>query len=384
MILQSAARTKMRVLHRWSFRVMVRKTRTPIFLAFSLALAAVCFLRPIAEDFDRYIYESLVRARSQPISQIYEIVKHESPRAEASSILDSPGHLGELFPLYAIRPVYVEVIAKIHDVGMPIQRSITLVSAASLFLIAWILAWATRNYLYSALVMSMPGVLEVGRTGGPDALSSLVVISGCFLALREKLFPAILLLLISVWIRTDNVLVVVAVLAWLLWEGKLRAGYVFVLASLAAASVELINFFSGNYGLKALFYFSFIHGRSPAEITPHVTVVDYARVFLQSAQSVGPQLAPWLLLGFAAWRLNSPIRKFLIPLSAACVAHYALFPSPEARYFVWAYLITGAVFIRALSRPSSRQPVLVSSSMESAIQNSHSTLYEPRPEGSIA
>jgi hypothetical protein len=33
-----------------------------------------------------------------------------------------------------------------------------------------------------------------------------------------------------------------------------------------------------------------------------------------------------------------------------------LFPSGEARYFTWAYLVTGIVFIRALVNPENRVP----------------------------
>ena len=58
-------------------------------------------------DFDRYIYEALVRGRYQDVQKIYPNVKHENPRAEASSVLDSPEHLGQLEPLYAIRPLYL-------------------------------------------------------------------------------------------------------------------------------------------------------------------------------------------------------------------------------------------------------------------------------------
>jgi len=40
----------------------------------------------------------------------------------------------------------------------------------------------------------------------------------------------------------------------------------------------------------------------------------------------------------------------------ACAFHYLLFPSGEARYFTWAYLVTGILFIRALVNPENRVP----------------------------
>ena len=41
------------------------------------------------DDFDRYVYEALIRTERQPIRDVYNIVKHENLRAESSSILDS-------------------------------------------------------------------------------------------------------------------------------------------------------------------------------------------------------------------------------------------------------------------------------------------------------
>ena len=327
---------------------VVTKLRAPVYLVFTIALSVACYLRPIAGDFDRYVYESLVRVRFQSIPEIYDVVKHESPRAQASTVLDSPSHLAQLMPLYAIRPIYVATLNVISDAGLSIQQSISLVSAASAFVIAWVLALATRNYLGSAAVIAMPGVLEIARSGGPDALSSLFVVSGCLLALREKLFPAVVVLLISVWVRTDNVLIALAVLAWLVWEKKLGLRNVIVLAILSVASVEWINFWSGNYGLKVLFYYSFIGGRYPGQLVPLITVRDYLRISIENAQSVVPQLAPWILLAMAAWHFNSQMRRFMFALITACITHYLLFPSPEGRYFAWAYLMVGAMFVSAI------------------------------------
>jgi len=41
-----------------------------------------------------------------------------------------------------------------------------------------------------------------------------------------------------------------------------------------------------------------------------------------------------------------------LTIASAAAAHFALFPSPEGRYFVWAYLLVGAAFIRAVTRES--------------------------------
>jgi hypothetical protein len=123
---------------------------TILYLAFAAILSSTCYFRPVPDDFDRYIYEALVRGRYQSVETIYPIIKHENPRAENSSVLDSPTHLRQLEPLYAIRPTYVDAIAMFSRVGIPVQRSINLVSAVSFFGIAIVLLAFTRSPFYSA------------------------------------------------------------------------------------------------------------------------------------------------------------------------------------------------------------------------------------------
>jgi len=318
------------------------------YVVFSLSLALICYLRPSSEDFDRYIYETLIRSARQPIDDIYRIVKHESPRAESSTVLDSPAHLAQLEPLYAIRPLYLRLISAVALKLSP-QQAINFVSAFSLFWIAILSYVFTRSYLYSALLVASPGVMVLGRLGGPDALSSLTIVAACVAILRNRLLAGIALLMISVWVRTDNVLLVLAMLGWLLWNRKIAPQYALVLAALAAGSVEYINFFSGNYGWKVLMHYSFVGGKYPAEIKTGITFSQYLHAFLSNAESLIPQLAPFLLLGLIAWRLDSsPDRKILLPVLFAGIARYLLFPSGEARYFAWACLLTGLVFIRSI------------------------------------
>jgi len=335
----------------------MKSTKFMMYVAFSLGLAAACYLRPSPDDFDRYVYESLIRSANQPIEDIYRIVKHESPRAEASTVMDSSEHLGELEPLYAIRPIYVQLATLISRAGLSPGKSINLVSAISLFLIALLAYAATQNYLYSTLLMATPAVAIVGRLGGPDALSSLVVVAGCMAVLREKLFVGILLLMISIWIRTDNIVIGLVLFGWLVWNRKLSGLYAGALTALAIGSVEWINTLSGNYGWRVL-----IGGKYPAEIRPGIRLAEYAHAFAVNAESLVPQLAPWLLLGTAAWSLRSRERKFLVPVVMACALHYLLFPSGEARYFTWASLVTGILFIRALVNPENRVPGLFGAS----------------------
>src|SRR5690349_6887357 len=104
------------------------KPQTPIshwalYLLLMGISALACYRRPLADDFDRYVYEAIVRGRNQSLAEVYERVKHESPRAEASTVLDSPDHLAKLEPLYRIRPAYLTLISAIAWAGRSIQHS---------------------------------------------------------------------------------------------------------------------------------------------------------------------------------------------------------------------------------------------------------------------
>jgi hypothetical protein len=206
-----------------------------------------------------------------------------------------------------------------------------------------------------------PGILILGRVGTPDALSCFAIVAGCLALFRQKLLAGILLLMLSIWVRTDNVIFALIVLGWLVLEHKLSVLHSTLLAALAVGSVECINSISGNYGLKVLFQYSFIGGKYPAELIPDITLSTYLLVVLHNARSIVPQSAPWVLLGIAAWTLKSPERKLLIPVAIASTLHYVLFPSGEARYFAWAYMLTGVVFILAVQQPKSERALAESS-----------------------
>jgi hypothetical protein len=322
------------------------------YVVFVTALCWICFVRPVSGDFDRYIYEALVRGRYQDVQRVYPVVKHENPRAEASSVLDSPEHLGQLEPLYAIRPLYLKMIEAVARRGVPIQRAINLVSVLSLFGIGLVLLGWTRRPFYCALVLATPAISGLGRIGTPDALSSLLLLLSTWVLVRGRVFPGVLLLLVSVWSRTDNILFVILILVWLAGTGKLSVSHAALLSLVGVASVLVINHFSGNYGWSVLLRYSFIGGRSPAEIAAHVSLRDYIIVLGRGVEGIGGQETTlWTLLGLAAWRWlpkGLPSRQVLVPVALAAMARFLLFPTAEDRYFAWAYVIVGACFIEAI------------------------------------
>ena len=323
-----------------------------LYVGFVAIVSWACYRHPVADDFDRYIYEALIRGRHKTVEEVYPVIKHSNKRAEESSVLDSPTHLGQLEPLYAIKPLYLTSIEATAFTRLPIQTRINLVSAVALFGIGLVLVGWTGSPVYAALLLSTSAVVILGRMGTPDSLSALVVIAGLWAITRDRLLVGVLLLLVSVWIRTDNILLVLAVLGYLLWKKRITIADTGFISALSVGSVLSINHFSGNYSWGVLFQYSFIGGRSPAEISPHFSLAQYLAVLVRSAETIVPQVAIWALLGIAAWKCSSPFREWLIPVWTAVVIHFALYPSPESRYLVWAFVVTGVIFVCAMQHPT--------------------------------
>jgi hypothetical protein len=319
------------------------------YLFFLFVVAFVCYRRPVPDDFDRYIYEAILRGRSQPVEVVYNLVKHESPRTEASSILDSPQHLRELEPLYAIRPLYLGIVALAGTV-VPIQQAISLVSAASLFGIGVIvLLWTQRPVLSGLLIAASP-VAELGRIGSPDALAALFAISALWLIERQKPYFGLLLLFLSLGVRTDNVLTLWSVVAWLVWEHRVSPLAAGAQALAAVGIVFLIDHWAGNYGWVVLFRFSFIAGRYPALIPHTLTLGEYLSACGRGAAVIFSQFSIWLFLGWLAW-MRRP-RPLLAVVAIAVVAHFLLFPSPEVRYLTWAGIVAAVMLILSFDENS--------------------------------
>ncbi|MGA2746899.1 MAG: hypothetical protein ABSE44_19535 [Candidatus Sulfotelmatobacter sp.] len=322
---------------------MLRACKFAACILFLAGLAFACYRSPV-DNLDRYIYEAIVRGKSQPVEAVYAVVKHASPRAEQSSILDSPQHLQELEPMYAIRPVYLAVISGLSR-GVPIQSAISLISAASLFGIGLVVLFWTQRPLLAGLLMAAIPILVLGRLGGPDALAAVLVISALWLV-DSNIIVALGLLFLSLGARTDDILILFAVLVWLAWDRRLPRLVAGALAVAALGIVLGINHWAGNYGWVVLFRFSFVGGRYPAQI-PHVlTAGEYVRGLWRGTYAIADQVAIWVLLGILAWRRSRD--PLLIVAGCAVLAHFLLYPSGEDRYLIWAYVVAGVSLIRAL------------------------------------
>jgi hypothetical protein len=97
--------------------------------------------------------------------------------------------------------------------------------------------------------MLTPPVWDLARWPMPDALSCMISLLALYLLLEKRsLAFGFIILLLSGYVRTDNMLLAVAVLGYLsIVRRTVEKTKAAVLAVLAIGSVWLINHFAGDY-----------------------------------------------------------------------------------------------------------------------------------------
>lgn len=324
-------------------------------IALLLGVCISCFVHPVSGDFDRLMYEAIVLGKSRPIDVVYDIIKHENPRAEESQVLNSPEHLREMEPLYSIRPLYTEFVTGMSFL-MPLQSALDFASAAPFFVLGIIVMIWTGRPILSALLMSAYPLLLLARIGTPDALSALFVIAALWLIEQPGFqVPGFLLLLISLAARTDNILLLLTVLAWSAWEKRLGYAAAGAVALVGIGIVWAINTWAGNYGWVSLFHYSFIGQQASAAHVPHtITLGQYFAAVFRGTAAIMVRVTLWILLWILVW-LRRP-NGLLIIIALASIVHFLLYPSGEDRYFIWAYILVGVMAIRSFSNPPDMAP----------------------------
>lgn len=327
---------------------MKRTIGIALYFLFLSTMAIFCFKRP-AEGFDRRIYEAIVIARRHNLDTAYKYILNAYPALASSPRLQNVSGLAEIEPMFTIRPLYLGAVSAVSSF-LDIERAMSVVAAISIFGVGTVLFLWTKKPLYCALIMASPVFVLIGRQRGPDSASTLFIAAACLLIWKRRLFPGIAVLLASIWVRTDNVIFVAILIGWLFLDDQIRLTELGILWATALASLFVINHYSGNYGWQTLFMNSFC-GMYSFPATPPLTLAEYLRAIGQQAVFIPAQQMPiWIILGCAAWKWAREFRPFLACAALAAFLRFALFPSPDDRYFVWAYVIVAVAFISALSK----------------------------------
>lgn len=171
--------------------------------------------------------------------------------AYRKAVFASPEALYQQIPFYAPRVIYLGLAGLITWLGIPLVVAMQLISALSIsVLFLLVSAWIKRNnlILWGLLLLSfqMLGLFKMGRIVTPDALSALVifVLVKSFIEKKENLYFILMFLPL---IRTDYLIFSLLACGYKYF----RASYSWIYLGYAVGAILmyfLINHICGNYG----------------------------------------------------------------------------------------------------------------------------------------
>jgi hypothetical protein len=300
-----------------------------------------------ARDLPRDTYQDMTGQRGGSD----DLVRSKQDRAQ------NPWHFGEYLPFFAIRPIYNQALYFLSKTGLGLVRAAILISTTSyifigLIMFAWTAEYVDVEYAAAAslLVMLSPPVTFVGRFAGSDGLATLFALFSLYLIFeKRKLTPGLALLLVSVFVRTDNVVVAGLVLLVCVWQKRIKLWQGGVLACLALGSALMINHAAGDYGIRMLYFRNFLGTPlAPAETPAQFSAHDYMRAFREGLSNAADGvLIPFLLLATIGLAKAGTPRTVLFVTSAYVVLHFVILPNWQDRWFCLFYVTAGIAAVRA-------------------------------------
>ncbi|HME32899.1 MAG TPA: hypothetical protein VKG65_09130 [Terriglobales bacterium] len=277
----------------------------------------------------------------------------------------NPYRFAQFLPCFAVRPLFNETVYVLHYwLGVGLLRATVFIPVFSYWIMGALLwAWISRYVVapwaavVSLLLMLTPPIWDLARWPLPDGLSCLILLLALYLILEQnRIVLGMTVLLASVYVRTDNMLLVLTVLGYLsVLNHTIEKPKAAVLAAVAVGSVFLINHFAGDYGAKLLYYRAFVSTpMAPGELVPQVGWHDYLRGF--RAGMVGIVHGNFIvfgLMGLLGWlkRPSRAISGLAIVTVVYSVVRFLIFPLADERYFALFFVATGILLASVAMTP---------------------------------
>jgi hypothetical protein len=339
-----------------------------LYTVFCVALTTAAYLRPLP-TFDRYLYAGAIASlRYSDPATIHDIARAEfdaqpSP-FQFESVASEPyfadvhenfDHFVQQLGFYRVKLGYVAAGYALWRAGLPILVGLRLISAFCFLIVAFlVLAW-TRDVILSSLLLLTPSVLTMGRMVTVDPLSTTVVLFALFAFAKQKDVLAAILLVASVLLRFDNLLLVIIMLAWIVWQKHFSLSLGVLFGALALGCVAFTSHFSSYYGWRVLMQHSFIKPEiEPIKHPVSITFAGYLHAVTELRVIPYTYMTIWLFIAVAAWRRLPPksASRDLLLLAGVCtLARLVIYPNVEDRYFWWAYLLAGIALIQSAHAP---------------------------------
>ena len=355
-----------------------------------LVAAAVTVWGALKPDYDWDVLGYMAAALSweeadkkQIHDKVYAIAQTAMPEAAYRELVSrgpyrqdmyaNDAHFAQQLPFYSIRPLFVASIYLLHKLGINLAQAAGIISALSYFLIAVILLlWITKyiDGIYGVglalfLILSPP-MLMTARLTTPDALSAALVIAAVYvLAEKRSLTGSGVLMLLSLFVRTDNIIFVLLLFGYLVLFGRhelsLSVPRFALIVAAAVLTYLTIHLAAGNYGWSTVFHHTLVEFiNDPADHSFTISPTTYLKA-LRAGLSflVAGSMMIFLFFGLLAYYLSARKKAHVqdiyshlaLILGLSVLLRYALFPAIFDRFFVAQYMLI-AVTLVIVSAPS--------------------------------
>ena len=170
------------------------------------------------------------------------------------------------------------------------------------------------------------------------------------------LTAGLVVLLASIYFRTDFVVLAgpVILACWLEHRIKLWQGI--VLSVVALASVLTINHFAGDYGFQMLYYRNFVGTPvEPGALSLRFSFHDYLSAFrFGITMFAGSFFLPFLLAAVGVFWSKSPLRTVVCTTISYSALHFIVLPNWQERWFGVFCLSAGIATAIVLSQKAGR------------------------------
>ena len=290
----------------------------------------------------------------------------------------------QFLPFFAIRPLYNLTLWQLSHTRLGLLRSAVFISAASYFLVGLLLISWTQKYanepisvVLALVTVLTPPITMLGRKATSDALATLVAFTALYLLFETPAITAgLVVLLASIYFRTDFVALAgpALVVSWL--KGKIQLWHGVVLSILAVGSALAINHFAGDYGIAMLYYRNFVGTPiAPGEMTVHLSFREYLSAFRSGITLfASSDTLPFVLLGIAVFWVSSRARQLLTVTAGYLALHFLLLPNWQERWFGIFYLSVGVTASILISQRGS-----FISATDQSTTNTHAMRFQGVP-----
>lgn len=321
-------------------------------------------------------YEALKTGLSEPIFQ--SLTAGPYGAAMATSPVEFYGQLS----MYSVKPLYIGLLQLFHALGLSYVDTGVLLSVLPATLLCaltycWLKRYVPAQYaLAITILLSLCSRLfDIARVVLPDSLSALVLVAAIYLLLERKqaLRWGLVLLVASIFIRTNNILFVCPVLIYLGFVDYqthgMRSSRMRLFAIAFAASVIVYLGISTYFGHSwwRLFYHTFVESIVDIDafsvefsLASYLAVLKARLVPLIVGNFVFMSLLlPFLLLSMFALLANrgkpSQLRAIVLIAYLNFIFYCFMFPLVESwdRFFIPFYIFIAVLAARGVAARAS-------------------------------